>query len=87
MPCAFRRDGTPRPSTFTARVIKLCMFLLLAALYHMQLVFSEPWTTGIHKKELDRLASCLIRIIVKPMDSIDEQCGRFGYVWDLRDSQ
>ena len=83
MPCAFRRDGTPRSLTYTAPVIKLCMFLLLAVLYHMQPVFSEPWTTGIHKEELDRLASCLIRPVVEKVGFINEQDGHRYCIWDL----
>lgn len=77
MPCAFRRDGTPRPSTFMVQAIKLCMFLLLVVLYHMQLDFSKPWTTGIHDEESDRFASCLILTIVKLAGFINEQPGRY----------
>ncbi len=55
------------------------MFLLLAVLYHMQLVFSEPWTSGIPEKALDRLVSCLMRTIAQLMGFIDERYGRYQY--------
>ena len=86
MPCAFQRDGTPRPSTFTGQVIKSCMFSLLAVLFHMQLVFSEPWTTGIHEEESDKFASCLIRTIVNPADFVNQHYGRCRYVYNLRET-
>ena len=80
MPCAFRRDGIPRPSTFMGQVIKSCMSLLLVVLYHMQLVFLEPWTTGIHEEESDRFASCLRRTIVKAEGFIKERYGCHGHI-------
>ena len=49
------------------------MFLLLAVLFHMQLVFSELWTTGIYKEESDRLASYLIRTIFGMVSFMNEQ--------------
>ncbi len=56
MPCVSQRDGFRGPSTFTARVIRRCIFLLPVELFRMQRGCSKRWIIGVPKRRPVRFA-------------------------------